>query len=1075
MISRVRQQFTSKDSQGSLALDDVDFQRDSSRRVPAVNMTMTEPEAAPSNATAVASYPRKQVVVAVLKEVPPEGFKTEERVCATPDTVRSLLKDGTRVVVESGAGKAAGYTDAAYIEAGAEVAPTASGALDGWQNMQGDELQAPQRATHLFCVNLSTVPIDLVGKGLTIITLVNPTKNQDVVDKLREKSVNLIALDLLPRMLSRAQAYDVLSSMANISGYRAVVEAQNLFTRFFQAQTTAAGSQKPAKVLVIGAGVAGLAAIQQAKLQGAEVRAFDVRQTCKEQVEAVGGKFLVVPGYEEADGAGAGGYAKEMTQDFIDAEMALFKNQCEDVDVVITTALIPNRPAPKLILKEAVAAMKPGSVLIDLAAENGGNIEGCVKGETVTTENGAIICGKFPMANEMAAQASTLYSTNVQKFYQSMGEKETFFLDKSDDAVRGAWLLHESEGELDRYLPAVEKPNVPDPEPEETAEERNKRLTGANRLSSFKSVIKWCAAIVALSALKNANVQTLTTFALACLAGSGAVQGVAPALHSPLMSLTNAISGLTVIGGLLLLGQGTGWGATLAPVAVGASALNIGGGFTMTSRMIGMFQRESDISTFPQYNFIAIALLCGALGMSGASFAPGALLVSGIACLSGIAGLGKVSTAPTGNWVGLLGVVGAVSATLTQIATRGAAGLWTQVAGYLGGGLALGTLIGAKAEITQLPQLVALFHSFVGLAAVCAAVGDFMLHGAASLLPSVYAASLVGSLTVSGSLVAFAKLQGIMGGKSLTFPGQKLVTGALSALSGFLGWKFLMTASLAPLLGGTAIWFLLGYIFAAQVGGGDMPIVITLLNSASGWALAAEGFALTNSLLIIVGSLIGSSGLMLSLEMCEAMGAKIGDVLKITEKKKPVGGGDIEVTGEASEVDVATVSQKLKDAKKVVVVPGYGLAVAKAQYAMADIVADLKKNGADVKFMIHPVAGRLPGQLNVLLAEAGVDYDDMLEMDDCNSDADWDGVDLVIVAGANDTVNPLAETEPRCELYGMPVIRCWQSKEVVMMKRSLGIGYAGMANPLMFRDNTLMLLGDAKGNLDAIRNVIESK
>merc|ERR1719163_1327429 len=314
--------------------------------------------------------------------------------------------------------------------------------------------------------------------------------------------------------------------------------------------------------------------------------------------------------------------------------------------------------------------MKPGSVLIDLAAENGGNIEGCVSGETVTTENGAIIYGKFPIANTMASQASTLFATNIQKFYQSMGDQEEFFLDKSDDAVRGSWLLHEAEGQLDGYIPTIEKPNVPEsePEPEETAEERVARVTQENRVASLKSVVKWVAAIVALTALPAANVQILTIFALACLAGSGAVQGVAPALHSPLMSLTNAISGLTVVGGLLLLGRGTGWGTALAPVAVGASALNIGGGFMMTSRMIGMFQREGDVSTFPQYNALAIILLCGALGVSGASFAPGALLVSGIACLTGIAALGKVSTAPTGNWVGLLGVTGAVAATLVQIA-----------------------------------------------------------------------------------------------------------------------------------------------------------------------------------------------------------------------------------------------------------------------------------------------------------------------------------------------------------------------------------------------------------------------
>merc|ERR1719463_184185 len=527
-------------------------------------------------------------------------------------------------------------------------------------------------------------------------------------------------------------------------------------------------------------------------------------------------------------------------------------------------------------------------------------------------------------------------------------------------------------------------------------------------------------------------------FALSCLAGAAAVRGVAPALHSPLMSLTNAISGLTIIGGLLLLGQGSGWSMALAPLAVFASAMNIGGGFLMTTRMIGMFKREGDISTFPEFNVVAIAGLVAALGAYGAGFAPAAFLISSVACLHGIGALKEVQTAATGNWVGLLGVVGAVVATMAQIGLGG--GLAQAALTYGGVGLALGAFVGAKAEVTDLPQLVALFHSFVGLSAVASAVGDFMLHGAQSMLPSVYAAALIGSLTVSGSLVAFAKLQGLIGGGSLQFPGQKLLNAALVAGSLALGAQFMAQATLAPLLGGTALWFVLGYILAAQVGGGDMPIVITLL--------------------IIVGSLIGSSGLMLSLEMCEAMGAQVLEVLKLKEKEKPAGaGGDIEITGEASEVDVPSVGQKLAEAKKVIVVPGYGLAVAKAQYAMADIVTNLKKRGAEVKFMIHP--------------EAGVDYDDMLEMDDFNTDSDWDGVDLVIVAGANDTVNPLAETEPRCELYGMPVIRCWQSKQVVMMKRSLGIGYAGVANPLMFRDNTLMLLGDAKGNLDAIRSAID--
>ena len=1034
------------------------------RRAPAPAPAVAEPEAAGASAASevVARTKRSEVIVGVLKEVAPEGFASETRVCATPETVAQLLKDGARVVVQSGAGEASGYSDAAYADAGAEVVSSAADAAGA--------------ATVLFAINFSTVPTSGLRKGATVISLVNPTKNQGKVDELKTQGVNLMALDLLPRMLSRAQAFDVLSSMANIAGYRAVVEAQGLFQRFFQAQTTAAGSQRPAKVLVIGAGVAGLAAIQQAKAQGATVRAFDVRQTCREQVEAVGGEFLVVPGFEDEDGAGAGGYAKEISKEFIEAEMALFKRQCEEVDVVITTALIPNRPAPKLIKAEAVAAMKPGSVLVDLAAENGGNVEGCVPGETVTTPNGAIICGKYPLANEMAGQASTLFSNNVLKFYKSMGDKEDFFLDKEDDAVRGTWLLHESEGELERYIPEIAPVtiDVPEEEEQETEEERLARVTGENRMAAAKGAAVWTAAVACLAFAGAAvDVSMLTVFALSCLAGAAAVRGVAPALHSPLMSLTNAISGLTVIGGLLLLGQGQGWSMALAPLAVFASAMNIGGGFMMTSRMIGMFKREGDVSTYPEFNAVAIAGLVAALGAYGAGFAPAAFLISSVACLLGIGALKEVESAATGNWVGLLGVVGAVAATMAQIGLGG--GLAQAALTYGGVGLALGAFVGVKAEVTDLPQLVALFHSFVGLSAVASAVGDFMLHGASSLLPSVYAAALIGSLTVSGSLVAFAKLQGLMGGGSLQFPGQKIVNAALVAGSLALGAQFMAQATLAPLLAGTAAFFVLGYILAAQVGGGDMPIVITLLNSASGWALAAEGFALNNALLVVVGSLIGASGLMLSLEMCEAMGAKVLEVIKIVQKQgaAAAAGGDNEwcdVSGNCYESDINGVATKLKEAKKVVVVPGYGLAVAKAQYATSEIVSILKNNGADVKFMIHPVAGRLPGQLNVLLAEAGVDYDDMLEMDDHNDDADWADVDLVIVAGANDTVNPLAESEPRCELYGMPVVRAWEAKEVVMLKRSLGIGYAGVPNPLMYNENTVMLLGDAKCNLVDLRN-----
>ncbi|KAK3283633.1 hypothetical protein CYMTET_8682 [Cymbomonas tetramitiformis] len=815
-------------------------------------------------------------------------------------------------------------------------------------------------------------------------------------------------------------------------------------------------------------------------------RCFDVRPVCEEQVKALGGEFLKVPGFENYDGSGAGGYAKEIGDDFLKAEMQMFKDQCAECDVVVTTALIPNRPAPKLILAEAVAVMKTGSVIVDLAAENGGNVEGCKPGETYTNENGVTIIGKFPMQNEMPNQASSLFSNNCSNFLKSMGDKETFFLNPADEAVRGTWLLDDGV-ELERYIPVLAPPPPPKEPAEEVEKEPEMSDETKNLIKVFTQCVIWAVPAIALAFASKGvdlgNLGMLTTFALACLAGAAAVKGVQSALHSPLMSLTNAISGLTIVGGLFVFQDmasfaTAAWWKWLGPVAVFVSALNIGGGFTMTGRMIGMFKRKTDAPKYTEvYSVIMAAVLAGGFWYAQAAFVGSAFLISSIACLTGISCLANQDTAPFGQALGTLGVGGAVAATFFSIPSV----VITQALATAAAGGLLGYIISVRSEVTDLPQLVAAFHSLVGLAATATALADFMAHSSMTglgHLASVYVAACIGALTITGSLVAFGKLQGLLSGAAMKIPLQNPINAGIVAVTGFFLAKFFMAPAITPLLVGTGLFALLGYLVASQVGGGDMPVVITLLNSASGWALCAEGFALGNALLVIVGSLIGASGAMLSLEMCEAMNVSVAQVLKITSKVKPGAGGDgeiCEIDGDCTETLVESVAEHLCAAKKVMIVPGYGLAVAKGQYALSETVKFLKAGGADVKIMIHPVAGRLPGQLNVLLAESGIDYDDVLDMEENNEPEDWEDIDLALVVGANDTVNPLAETEPNCEIYGMPVIRCWLAKEVVMLKRSLGAGYAALPNPLMYNENSLMLLGDAKCNLEYMRDEVRTK
>uniref|UniRef100_A0A8C6LUP7 proton-translocating NAD(P)(+) transhydrogenase n=1 Tax=Nothobranchius furzeri TaxID=105023 RepID=A0A8C6LUP7_NOTFU len=654
--------------------------------------------------------PYKDLVVGVPKET----LQNERRVALSPAGVQALVKQGFKVQVERGAGDESKFSDQQYRDAGATITDV-KGAL-------GSDLVLKVRAPSLS-------EVELLKPKSTLVSFIYPAQNPDLMKKLTERQSTVLAMDQVPRV-TIAQGYDALSSMANIAGYKAVVLAANHFGRFFTGQITAAGKVPPAKVLVIGGGVAGLAAAGAAKSMGAIVRGFDTRPAALEQFKSFGAEPLEVDIKES--GEGVGGYAKEMSKEFIEAEMALFAKQCKDVDILISTALIP--------------------------------------------------------------------------------------------------------------------------------------------------------------------------------------------------------------------------------------------GLTIAKRI----------------------------------------------------------------------------------------------------------------EISDLPQLVAAFHSLVGLAAVLTCIAEYMIefphldtHPAAGVLKTVaYLGTYIGGVTFSGSLVAYGKLQGVLDSAPLLLPGRHMLNAGLMAASVGGMVPFMLSSSygmgMGCLMGVSGLSAVMGVTLTAAIGGADMPVVITVLNSYSGWALCAEGFLLDNNLMTIVGALIGSSGAILSYIMCVAMNRSLPNViLGGYGTTSTAGGKPMEIVGTHTEVNVDQTIDIIKEASSIIITPGWGLCAAKAQYPIADMVKMLKEQGKAVRFGIHPVAGRMPGQLNVLLAEAGVPYDVVLEMDEINED--FPETDLTLVIGANDTVNSAAQEDPNSIIAGMPVLEVWKSKQVIVMKRTLGVGYAAVDNPIFYKPNTSMLLGDAKKTCDALQ------
>jgi len=516
--------------------------------------------------------------------VPKEIREGEKRVAITPEAAEKIIKLGFQICLESGAGSAADINDEAYREIGVEILPDAKSV---WK--QADivmKVRAPESHPELALDEVS-----LIKPGQHLISFIWPAQNEQLMKKLADKKTTVLAMDSVPRM-SRAQKMDALSSMANIAGYRAIVEAAQHFGRFFTGQITAAGKVPPAKVLVIGAGVAGLAAIGAARSMGAIVRAFDTRPEVKEQIESMDAEFLMLD-FEE-DGSGSGGYAKTMSKEFIEAEMALFARQAMEVDIIITTALIPGKPAPELITAGMVKSMKPGSVIVDLAAEQGGNCALTEKDQVVVKHDVTII-GYTNLPSRMANQASQLYATNLRHLLTDLCPQKdgNLLVNMEDEVIRGATVIKEGAITWPPPPPKLSAGHKPLTESPAVAEVVAKRQIVPDPIKQWLPFLLAGAALFGVGAVAPTSfLEHFTVFVLACFVGYQVIWNVTASLHTPLMSVTNAISGIIVIGALVQISTPDNWLVTvLSAVAVLIAAINIAGGFLVTRRMLEMFRK----------------------------------------------------------------------------------------------------------------------------------------------------------------------------------------------------------------------------------------------------------------------------------------------------------------------------------------------------------------------------------------------------------------------------------------------------------------------------------------------------
>ena len=520
---------------------------------------------------------------------PKELFEGENRVAMTPDSAIQLIKLGHTCVIETGAGAKAGFSDASYEKAGVELAPTAAALYDAADvvvKVRGPEADEAR----------------LLKSGQTLISFFWPAQNADLLAQIAGQGATAVAMDMVPR-ISRAQKMDALSSMANIAGYRAVIEAGNNFGRFFTGQVTAAGKVPPAKVLVVGAGVAGLAAIGTATSLGAIVNAFDVRPEVAEQIESMGANFVFLEfdASELPDGAATGGYAAPSSPAFAAKQLAKFRELAPEMDIVITTALIPGRPAPKLWTADMVEMMKPGSVIIDLAAERGGNCDLTVPDQKIVTDNGVTVVGYTDFPSRMAAQSSTLYSNNIRHMLADLTPKKDGVIahNMEDDVIRGATVTHA--GAVTYPPPPPKIAAIAAAKPKPKAVELTPAEKRAQEVAAFKTQTRNQVSLLAVGAVlllglglvaPASFMQHFIVFVLAVFIGFQVIWNVSHSLHTPLMAITNAISSIIILGALMQIGSGSYLVILLAALSVFMAGINIFGGFLVTRRMLAMFQKS---------------------------------------------------------------------------------------------------------------------------------------------------------------------------------------------------------------------------------------------------------------------------------------------------------------------------------------------------------------------------------------------------------------------------------------------------------------------------------------------------
>ncbi|MBD3765111.1 MAG: Re/Si-specific NAD(P)(+) transhydrogenase subunit alpha [Rhodobacterales bacterium] len=518
---------------------------------------------------------------------PKESFAGENRVAMTPDSALQLKKLGHECCIESGAGARAGFSDAAYAAAGVEVLPDAAAVFAAADVVV--KVRGPDAAE-----------AGLLRSGQTLISFFWPAQNPELLEQVRAQGATVIAMDMVPR-ISRAQKMDALSSMANIAGYRAVIEAGNNFGRFFTGQVTAAGKVPPARVLVVGAGVAGLAAIGTSVSLGAIVHAYDVRPEVAEQIESMGANFVFLEFEPTQDGAATGGYAAPSSPEFREKQLAKFRELAPEMDIVITTALIPGRPAPKLWTADMVGLMKPGSVIVDLAAERGGNCDLTVPDQKIVTDNGVTIVGYTDFPSRMASQASTLYSTNIRHMLTDLTPKKDGVIhhNMEDDVIRGATVAHQGAITYPPPPPKVQaiaaakpKAKVKEPTPEERRAQEAAAFKAQTR--SQVAMLAGGGALILLAGLfaPASFMSHFIVFVLSCFVGFQVIWNVSHSLHTPLMAVTNAISSIIILGALMQIGTGNLLVVFLAAASVFMAGINIFGGFMVTRRMLAMFQKS---------------------------------------------------------------------------------------------------------------------------------------------------------------------------------------------------------------------------------------------------------------------------------------------------------------------------------------------------------------------------------------------------------------------------------------------------------------------------------------------------